>query len=330
MAVPRADRGTAGAAGPPTFQTTPPDGGAARVPPRTTITLDLARAAALPQLRSLLVSWQGQLVAEHYARGVRATQLANIKSASKSIIALLTGIAIDRGLIKGVRQSIADYFPEVRRDRDPRKQAITIEDLLTMRAGLQSTSGQNYGAWVLSRNWVQHALGRPMVDDPGRSMQYSTGSSHLLSAILTRATGVSTWQFARDALAAPLGITLARWPQDPQGIFFGGNEMLFTPRQMVAIGEMYLHRGAASGRQIVPAAWVETSCVPRTSSVYDAEREYGYGWWTQQLSGGTPCFAGATAVSTSWSSAISTWWSWRPLRPRSATNAEDTGGSCSS
>jgi CubicO group peptidase (beta-lactamase class C family) len=255
------------------------------------VSFNLRRAADLPQLRSLLVSWRGEIVAEHYARGVRATSLANIKSASKSIIATLVGIAIERGAIKGVREPIVTWFPDLRRDPDPRKQTITVEDLLTMRAGLQSTSGQNYGAWVLSKDWVRFALLRPMVDAPGGSMQYSTGSSHLLSAILTKATGVSTWQFARDALAAPLGFSLARWPQDPQGVYFGGNEMLLTPRQMVTIGELYLHRGFARGRQIVPAAWVDTSCVARTFSAYDSDRKYGYGWWTQELAGGTPCFA---------------------------------------
>jgi CubicO group peptidase (beta-lactamase class C family) len=254
--------------------------------------IDLRDAASeLPQLRSILVSWRGELVAEHYATGVRPGAPANVKSASKSIIAALVGIAIERGVIKSVREPIVTYFPELRRDPDRRKQAIAVEDLLTMRSGLQSTSGQNYGAWVRSRNWVRHALERPMVSEPGTAMEYSTGSSHLLSAILTKATGTSTWQFARDALAKPMGINLARWPQDPQGIYFGGNEMLLTPKQMVAVGDLYLKRGRANGRQIVPASWVDTSCVPRTTSVYDADRRYGYGWWIQDFRGGTACFA---------------------------------------
>jgi CubicO group peptidase (beta-lactamase class C family) len=253
--------------------------------------LDLRAASALPQLRSLLVSWRGTIVAEHYAAGVRATQLANIKSAAKSIIAALVGIAIDRGLIKSIREPIATYFPELRQDPDRRKQNITIEDLLTMRSGLESTSGRNYGAWVKSGNWVRAALSRPMVSDPGTAMEYSTGSSHILSAVLTKVTRSSTWLFAQEALAKPLGFTLARWPQDPQGIYFGGNEMLLTPRQMLAVGELYLRRGNSNGRQIVPAAWVDTSCVPRTTSVWDSDRQYGYGWWIQQFDGGTACFA---------------------------------------
>lgn len=250
-----------------------------------------ASASHLPQLRSLLVSHRGQIVSEYYAKGVRSTSLANIKSASKSLISTLVGVAIDRGLIKGLREPIVSWYPELRQDKDPRKQRITIEDLLTMRSGLESTSGRNYGRWVQSPNWVRFALTRPMVANPGDGMQYSTGSSHLLSDILTKVTKVSTWQFANDALAKPLGFTLARWPTDGQGIYFGGNEMLLTPMQMVSIGELYLHRGLVNGKQVMPAAWVDTSCVPRTASVFDGDRKYGYGWWMQDFQGGAACFA---------------------------------------
>jgi CubicO group peptidase (beta-lactamase class C family) len=123
------------------------------------------------------------------------------------------------------------------------------------------------------------------------AMAYSTGSSHLLSAILTTATGVSTWQFAQEALARPAGLSLARWPQDPQGIYFGGNEMLLSPVQMVAIGELYLRRGQANGRQVVPASWIDSSCVPRAASAWDADRRYGYGWWIQDFKSAPACFA---------------------------------------
>jgi CubicO group peptidase (beta-lactamase class C family) len=259
-------------------------------PPATVVDIRAA-ASALPQLHTLLVSWRGQLVAEYYATPARRTQAANVKSASKSIVAALVGIALDRGLIKSLREPIVTYFPELRTDADRRKRAITVEDLLTMRAGLESTSGQNYGAWVRNRNWVRFALSQPMVAEPGTGMQYSTGTSHLLSAILTKATGTSTWQFAQGALAKPLGFSLARWPQDPQGIYFGGNEMLLTPKQMVAIGELYLRRGNINGRQVVPASWVDTSCVPRATSAWDSDRRYGYGWWIQDFTGGTACFA---------------------------------------
>jgi CubicO group peptidase (beta-lactamase class C family) len=248
-------------------------------------------AAELEQLHGLVVSHRGAIVLEYYAPGYRAGRLVNVKSASKSIISALVGIAIDRGLIRGVDERIVRWFPELRKDPDPRKQTITIEHLLTMRSGLESTSGGNYGPWVRSRNWVRFALDRPMVSDPGTSMEYSTGSSHILSAILTKATKMSTHQFATQALATPLGISLARWPRDPQGIYFGGNEMLMTPRQMVELGELWLNRGRVGKRQVVPEPWVSTSCVPRTRSRWDSDREYGYGWWIQEIGGHRACFA---------------------------------------
>jgi CubicO group peptidase (beta-lactamase class C family) len=247
-------------------------------------------AAALPQLHSLLASWRGELILEHYATGRRATRLANVKSTSKSIIAALVGIAIERGLIKSVDEPIAAYFPELRR-LPAGKQKITIEDLLTMRSGLESTSGGNYGPWVRSRNWVRYVLDRPLVSEPGTTMEYSTGTSHLLSAILTKSTRMSTWQFAQQAISKPLGFSLAQWPRDPQGVYFGGNEMLLTPRQMVSVGEMYLNGGRFRGRQVVPRAWVDTSCVPRTTSRWNADRHYGYGWWISEVAGYRTCFA---------------------------------------
>ena len=250
-----------------------------------------AAAASLPQLHSLIVSHRGARVFEHYAKGYSANRQANIKSASKSLIATLVGIAIERELIPSLETPIVRWFPELRTDPDPRKQRITVEDLLTMRAGLEPTSGGNYGPWVNSRNWVRYALDRPMVSDPGTSMEYSTGTSHILSAILTKATKKSTHQFASEVLARPLGFTLARWTRDPQGIYMGGNEMSMTPRQMVAVGEMWLNEGMVRGRQVVPEDWVETSCKPRTRSRWDPDREYGYGWWTQNFDGHRACFA---------------------------------------
>jgi len=248
-------------------------------------------AAAMPRLHTLMVSTAGGVVFEYHARGISASRPANIKSAGKSVISALVGIAIDRGLIAGVSQPIVTYFPELTRDADPRKRRITVEDLLTMRSGLEPTSGRNYGRWVTSRNWVSHVLTRPLVSEPGTAMQYSTGSSHLLSAILTKVSKTSTWQFAQDTLGRALKTTLPRWTRDPQGIYFGGNEMLMTPRQMLAFGELYLNDGRAGGQQVVPSAWVATSCVPRTVSRFDEDREYGYGWWIDEVGGHTACFA---------------------------------------
>lgn len=249
---------------------------------------DVAREAAeMPQLHSLLVNWRGQMLFEQYFNGMHAASLANLKSASKSVLAALIGIAIGRGILPGVDAPVAAYFPEL---ADPEKRTITIEHLLTMRSGLESTSNRNYGAWVGSPNWVRHVLARPMVAPPGERMIYSTGNTHLLSAILTRAARMSTWEFAQRELAGPLGFELPRWSTDPQGIFFGGNDMLMTPRQMLRIGLLYLHKGRYQGRQIVPAEWVEASCEGRTRSPRSRER-YGYGWWIREFDSFKTCYA---------------------------------------
>ena len=260
-------------------------GGPARADQPQPLDAIATSASQLPRLKSLLVSHRGQLVLERYFNGARATQVTNIKSASKSVIAALVGIAIAKGHIKGADQPIADYFPELAKDPAEGKRRITIEDLITMRSGLESTSGRGYGAWVTSKNWVRYALARPLEDEPGRRVEYSTGTSHLLSAILTKATKRSTWQFAQAELAKPLGFSLAQWPTDPQGIYFGGNDMLMTSKQMVSFGELYLNEGRIGDRQIVPKAWVEKADDGVGRSRWGSDREYGHGFWIRDFGG---------------------------------------------
>jgi CubicO group peptidase (beta-lactamase class C family) len=245
----------------------------------------------LPRLRSLLISIDGEIVEERYFHGARSSESANLKSASKSIISTLIGIALDRGQLKSIRDPIAKFFPEhLVPNVDPAKNRITIEDLLTMRSGLETTSNVNYGKWVTSANWVGHVLTRPLIDEPGGRMIYSTGNSHLLSSILTKATKMSTFEFARRYLAEPLAIAVRPWIRDPQGIYLGGNDMHLTPRAMLKYGELYLNRGRVQERQIVSAQWVEESLKPRTKSSWSG-RDYGYGWWIDTLGGQTTHYA---------------------------------------
>ncbi len=243
------------------------------------------RATRLPRLRSLLISIDGELVEERYFNGAGPTDWANLKSASKSVLSTLVGIALDQGYLESVQDTIGNFFSEyLGGANDLARKAITIQDLLTMRSGLQSTSSRNYGRWVQSSDWVGHVLTRPMMAQPGRRMIYSTGSSHLLSAVLTKATGMSTFDFARRYLADPLGIPIRPWLRDPQGIYFGGNEMHLTPRGMVEIGELYISRGRVGDEQVVSDAWIQESLEPRTHSRRSG-REYGYGWWIRMLAG---------------------------------------------
>ncbi len=115
-------------------------------------------------------------------------------------------------------------------------------------------------------------------------MIYSTGNSHLLSAVLTKATGMSTYEFARQYLTGPLGIPIRPWMRDPQGIYFGGNEMHLPPRAMLEIGELYLRAGRVGDKQVVSEKWIRESLKPRTQSRWSGH-EYGYGWWSRDMAG---------------------------------------------
>ena len=243
----------------------------------------VARVADLPRMRSLLVSVDGVLQVEQYFHGASARRAANLKSASKSIISVLVGIALDQGHLESVDTTIDQFFPEYLDDPDKRR--ITVEDLLTMRSGLETTSNRNYGRWVQSGNWVRHVLTRPLVASPGTRMIYSTGSTHLLSAIITKASGMDTYRFARRHLGQTMGISVPRWTADPQGILFGGNEMSMTPRDMLAIGEMYLNCGRVGISQIVSEEWVHTSTRAHATRTRSPDRAYGYGWWVRDLEG---------------------------------------------
>jgi CubicO group peptidase (beta-lactamase class C family) len=248
-------------------------------------TLALARAQALPSLHSLLVARHGEeLLAERF-RGPGPGTPVNVKSVSKSVIAALVGAAIARGVLTGVDQPIAPVLDGlVPADADPRIQAITIDHLLTMRAGLERTSGRNYGRWVSSPDWVRHVLTRPFVAEPGARMLYSTGSYHLLSVAIARASGRSTLALARDWLGRPLGIEIPPWTRDPQGFYLGGNNMALAPRALLRFGEMYRQGGAFGGEQVLPADWVEASWTPRTRSIFTGHA-YGYGWFIVQARG---------------------------------------------
>lgn len=210
-------------------------------------------------------------------------ETTNIKSASKSVLSLLVGIAVDKGDIESVNQPISIYFENYFSSHpDSVKESITIKDLLTMRAGLETTSFHNYGRWVVSDNWVRFALNQPMEAQPGGDMVYSTGTSHLLSVILTKATGMSTREFAERYLFGPMNIEIGGWDRDPQGYYMGGNNMAFRPRDMLKIGRMVLDNGLYKGQRIVSRQWLEDSFRTYTRSDYNPYN-YGYMWWKKPV-----------------------------------------------
>lgn len=246
----------------------------------------LQEAGALRPLETVLVSRQGTVLAERGYRGQSTTRPTNIKSASKLVVSALVGIAIERRLLTGTDQRIAPLLAaDLPRDRDPRLEQVTVGQLLSMQAGLQSTSGPGYGAWVGSRNWVRAALAQPFVEEPGGRMVYSTGSTHLLSAILTRQAGSPTLELARSWLGPLPGFAVASWMRDPQGIYFGGNEMAVTPRALLAFGELYRGGGVTpAGERLLSADWIAQSWAVRTQSRFTGDG-YGYAWFHRRVAG---------------------------------------------
>lgn len=252
----------------------------------------LADATRLAPLRSVIVARDGQILAQRAYGSHSLAATTNIKSASKTVIAGLVGIAIDKGVLTGTDQRVADILrAQIPAGADPRIEDITVGNLLSMQAGLRPTSGPNYGTWVSSPHWVRSALGQPFVDDPGGRMLYSTGSSHLLSAILTTASGRSTLANARAWFAPVADFAIGGWQRDPQGIYLGGNEMAMSPRSLLAFGEVYRTGGLApDGTRVLSRHWVEQSWVQRTNSRYTGDG-YGYGWFFRRLGGEDLCYA---------------------------------------
>lgn len=236
---------------------------------------------ALDGVRGVLIARNGRPVTERYFRGSTGRRQHNLKSASKSILSALAGLAVEQGVLD-LDQPIADVLPEAAGLDDPRKRKITVRHLLTMTSGLESTSFGNYGSWVASRNWVGAALARPIEAEPGTRFSYSTGNTHLLSATLSRAAGSSTHDFAREHLFAPLGIGHSAWARDRQGVHVGGNNLSLMPRDVLRFGQLYLNRGRWGDRQVVPWQWIDESTRPGLAAPRGRGRiygGYGYLWW---------------------------------------------------
>lgn len=250
-----------------------------------------AAAKEQSRLKSAVVSLNGKTVFAESFRGPPVSQAVNIKSVSKSVVATLLGIAKHRSVIRSFDQTIGELTPGfIPSNADPRVADITLNHLVTMRAGLQRTSGPAYGRWVNSKHWIEHVLSRPFVDQPGGQMLYSTGDTHVLGAILSELTGSSLYKLANNWIGKPIGITFDPWTRDPQGYYLGGNEMSLSPLHLAKLGELYLNNGNINGTQVFGADWAEDAFTPRTQSVFSGDG-YGYGWFLRSMAGEPAAYA---------------------------------------
>lgn len=239
-------------------------------------------AENMPYLYGLLVTRNGYLIGERYFHFYTQDDSQAIHSVSKSILSALLGIAIDRGHIQSIHQKIMDFFPDYTEIVvDPRFFEITIEQLLTMTAGLpanESSAGfrNPYELEMLSSpNWVEFIFSHPLDYNPGEEYHYSNSNTHLLSVIITRATGMSTKDFADRYLFEPLNISVRDWEQDPQGHYTGGFRVYFAPRDLARFAELYLCKGYIDGMQVLSEQWIEDSI---RFQVQADQFGYGYLW----------------------------------------------------
>jgi CubicO group peptidase (beta-lactamase class C family) len=216
------------------------------------------------ELDSLLIRRHGRRVLDAYYGPFRPGERHRLNSATKGVVGTLVGLAIQRGILPGVDAPVLDFFPGRAIAADgPAKRAITIQHLLDMTAGLAWTESLMAGsiesveAMQASPDWVQYVLDRPMAGPPGESFSYNSGATHLLSAILARATGGSPAEFARAQLFAPLGLAGFEWASDPQGLTIGGYGLALTPPDAARIGQLYLQDGVWAGARLLPPGWVE-------------------------------------------------------------------------
>ena len=231
---------------------------------------------------SLLIIRNGYVVLDAHFAPYDGTFPHDIASVTKSITTTLIGIAVDQDKLD-LDASMLSFFPDrTIANLDDRKAHITVRHLVSMRNGMESGCHEGdeptLEAMRATPDWVQAALDRPMVAEPGTVFCYDSPGMHILSAILQKATGMTALDFARQNLFEPLGIQNVIWDVDPQGYSRGWGDLHMLPEDVAKIGFLWLHRGQWDGRQIVSEAWVLDS-VRLHSKFIEPDFGYGYGWW---------------------------------------------------
>lgn len=247
--------------------------------------------AEYKNIAGITVIRQGKTVYEQGFHEHTAEDTLHVASITKSIISALIGVAIDKGYIKSVDQKVLDYFPEYDPGFDETKKQVTIKHLLTMTAPY-SYEEEPFEEFCMSSNWVTYVLDVLDGEKPMGTFQYSTAGIHLLSAILTKATGKSAREFANEMLFKPVGMHILPdlklpaenpndffyrkeafgWISDPQGINTGGWGITLSARDLALFGELYLRKGEWNGKQIISKVWIEESTKLQ-------QNNYGYLWW---------------------------------------------------
>jgi CubicO group peptidase (beta-lactamase class C family) len=260
-------------------------------PNKTSLQIDYEQLdSAFAQARSnnriicLIVSGPDSIYQEEYFRANAATTPHDVMSATKSVMSILVGIAIDKGIIPSVDQPIDGYIRPLVSSLDSAKGAITIHQLLTMSCGLEWSEipgPSEFIYWYYSPDHLLYILNKPLVSQPGQVFNYSDGAAHLMSVVLSQAAGMTAKEFATQNLFTPLGIGDRTWTTDNRGFNFGGVRLFLLPEDMVKIGRLMLQDGKYGSQQIVSKEWVATSTGFQitTNQIIPYGSSYGYYWW---------------------------------------------------
>jgi CubicO group peptidase (beta-lactamase class C family) len=261
------------------------------------------RAGDFKKIGSVVIARHGKLIYEVYFDG-DANTLRDTRSATKSITDILIGISIQEKKLSGVDARVLALLPERARkmqNPDPRKDKMTVEDLLTMSSPLEcddwnDASRGNEERMYVIEDWAQFILDLPVrghmhvgeKEEPpkyGRYFSYCTGGVFVLSEVLQKATGLRTDHYAQEKLFTPLGITDAQWTYSPLNIPQTGGGLRLNSRDLLKIGQLYLNGGTWQGRRIIDEAWVKASMQPHAQ--IDEQTDYGYLWWLRNFKSGT-------------------------------------------
>lgn len=245
-------------------------------------------AAALERMRSLVVVREGRIVLERYFRGFGPDSLADVRSVTKSVVSILTGIAHEQGTLSSLDLTLGELLPPELGTPSADQSRITVRHLLTMSGGFQwDESGvTEYNNWRRSGDFIGYLLDRPLVTAPGTEFEYNTAAVHLLSVLVERSVGVSLELLGDVSLFGPLGIAVRRWEPMSDGTVNGGAGLDLRPRDLARLGQLFLQRGRSGGRRIVSEGWVDLTTAPawawstqlgRVSSL-----TYGHLWWVDR------------------------------------------------
>jgi CubicO group peptidase (beta-lactamase class C family) len=244
----------------------------------------LAIRDAIPNIHSVTIAGGGSLVLDAYFYPYDETSPHDVASVTKSITTTLVGIAIDQGVF-ALDDPVLSFFPDREiANRDEFKERMTIEHLASMTSGFACEAEPDeptLAAMEGSEDYVQFALDLPMVAEPGTTFSYCSPGMHLLSAILTEATGMTESEFAQEYLFGPLGFGTVFWAEDPQGYSHGWGDAVIHPHDMAKLGQLFLNGGVWNGEQIVSETWIDDA-VSVQASTASASTGYGFGWWVEQ------------------------------------------------